>query len=47
MVYQFCDKKSASDSGVVNNEIKQYLQLAENLHKQLLETLKKEQFIQI
>ena len=47
MVYKFCDKKSASGSGVANNEIRQYLQLAENLHKQLLETLQKEQFIQI
>ena len=46
MVYKFFDKKSAG-SGVVNEEIKQNLQLAEELHytNQLLKTLKKEQFI--
>ena len=33
MVYKFLDKKSASGSGVVNNEIKHNLQLAEKLHK--------------
>ena len=33
MVYKFSDKKSASGSGVDNNEIKQNLQLVEELHK--------------
>ena len=33
MVYQFFDKNSASGSGVPNNEIKQNLHLAEELHK--------------
>ena len=37
--------KSAG-SGVANNEVKQNLQLAKNYTNQLLETLKKEQFIQ-
>ena len=36
MVYKFFDKKSASGSGVANNEIKQNLQLAEELHKPIL-----------
>ena len=40
MVYKFFDKNSAGSS-VANNEIKQNLQLAEELHNQLLETLKK------
>ena len=31
MVYKFFDKKSASGNGVDNNEIKQNLQLAEEL----------------
>ena len=35
MVYKFFDKKSAG-SGVANNEIKQNLQLAEELHKPIL-----------
>ena len=47
MVYKVFDKKSIV-SGIVNNEIKQILQLAEELpKKQLLETLKKEPFIPI
>ena len=33
MVYKVFDKKSASGSGVANNENKQNLQLAEELHK--------------
>ena len=39
MVYKFFDKKSTG-SGITNGEIKQNLQLAEELHK-LLENLKK------
>ena len=35
MVYQFFDKKSKG-SGVANNEIKQNLQLAEELHKPII-----------
>ena len=35
MVYKFFDKKSAG-SGVANNEIKQNLQLAEELHKPII-----------
>ena len=35
MVYQFFDKKSKG-SGVANNEIKQNLQLAEELHKSII-----------
>ena len=44
MVYKCFDKKSKG-SGVANNEIKQNLQLAEELHKPIIKTLKKEQFI--
>ena len=40
MVYKFCDKKSAG-SGVTNNEIKQNLQLAEELHKPIIRNFKK------
>ena len=38
MVYKFFDKKSASFAGsrVANNEIKQNLQLAEELHKPIV-----------
>ena len=43
MVYKFFDKKSASlpdksvsGDGVANNEIKQYLQLAKELHKPII-----------
>ena len=43
MVYEFCDEKS-KDSGI-NNEIKQNVQLAEKLHKQLLKKFKKEESI--
>ena len=35
MVYKFFDKKSTG-SGVTNNEIKQNLQLAEELHKPII-----------
>ena len=35
MVYKFFDKKSTG-SGVANNEIKQNLQLAEELHKSII-----------
>ena len=45
MVYKFFDKNSAG-SGVGNNEIKQNLQLAEELHKPIIRNFKKEQFIQ-
>ena len=49
MVYKFFDKKSASSSGVTmltnesaaNNEIKQNLQLAEELHKTIIRNFKK------
>ena len=40
MVYKFFDKKSAC-SGVANNEIKQDLQLAEELHKPIIRNFKK------
>ena len=40
MVYKFFDKKSKG-SGVVNNEIKQNLQLAKELHKQIIRNFKK------
>ena len=52
MVYKFFDKKSASltdksisGSGVANNEIKQNLQLAKELHKPIIRNVKKEHFI--
>ena len=41
MVCKFLDKKSASDSGVANNEIKQHLQLPEELHKPIFRNFKK------
>ena len=44
MVYKFFDKKSKG-SGVVNNEIKQNLQLAKELQKPNIRNFKKEQFI--
>ena len=40
MVYKFFDKKSAG-SGIANNEIKQNLQLAEELHKPIIRKFKK------
>ena len=40
MVYKFFNKKSAG-SGVANNEIKQNLQLAEELHKPIIRNFKK------
>ena len=46
MVYKLFDKKAVSVSLVVNNEIKQNLQLTEELHKPIIRNLKKEQFIQ-
>ena len=46
MVYKLFDKKAASVSVVVNNEIKQNLQLTEELHKPVIRNPKKEQFIQ-
>ena len=41
VIYKFFDKKSTSDSGVTNNEIKQNLQLAEELHKPIIRNFKK------
>ena len=46
MVDKLFDKKSASSSGIANNEIKQNLQLADELHKPIIRNFKKEQFIQ-
>ena len=45
VVSKFFDKRSAG-SGVANNDIKQNLQLAEELHKPIIRSFKKEQFIQ-
>ena len=52
IVNKFFDKKSAllpdksvSSSGVVNNEIKQNLQLAEELYKAIIRKLKKKKVI--
>ena len=41
MVYKFFDKKSASGSGIANNEIKQNLKLPEKLHKPIIRNFKK------
>ena len=41
MVYKFFDKKSASGSGIANNEIKQNPQLAGELHKPIIRNFKK------
>ena len=41
MVYKFFYKKSASGSGIANNENKQNLQLAEELHKLIIRNFKK------
>ena len=48
MVYRFFDKRSASlsdksvsGSGIANNEIKQNLQLAKELHKPIIRNFKK------
>ena len=38
MVYKFFDKKSTG-SGIANNEIKQNLQLAKELHKTIIRNL--------
>ena len=40
MVYKFFDKKS-SGSGINNNEIKQNIQLADELHKPIIRKFKK------
>ena len=44
MAHKCFDKKSTG-SGIANNEIKQNLQLAEELHKPIITKLKKEKFI--
>ena len=44
MVYKFFDKKSTG-GGIANNDIKQNLQLAKELHKPIIRKLKKEKFI--
>ena len=44
MVYKFFDKKSTG-SGIANNEIKQNLQLAKELHKPIIRKFKKEKLI--
>ena len=41
MVYKFFNKKSASGSGVANNEIRKILRLAEQLHKPIIRNFKK------
>ena len=41
MVYKYFDEKSSEGSGVANNEIKENLQLAEELHKTIIRKLKK------
>ena len=41
MFYKFFDKKSASGSDVANNEIKQNLQFAEEIHKPVITNFKK------
>ena len=45
MTYKFLDKKSAG-SDVANNEIKQNLELAEELHRPIVRNFKNRQFIQ-
>ena len=44
MVYK-CFDKNSKGSGVVNNEIKQNLELPKELHKPIVRNFKKEQFI--
>ena len=44
-IFKFCDKMFDWSSGIVNNEIKQNLQLAEELHKPIIRNFKKGQFI--
>ena len=44
IVYKFFDKRPTG-SGVANNEIKQNLQLAKELHKPIIRNVKKEHFI--
>ena len=41
MVYKFFDKKSTSGSGIANNEIKQNLKLAKELHKPIIRNFNK------
>ena len=41
MIYKFFDKKSTSGSGVANNEIKQNLQLAKELHQPIIRNFKR------
>ena len=45
MVYKLFGKKSASGSGVANNEIKQNLQLAEESHKPIIKNFKKKNIL--
>ena len=45
MVYKFFDKKPGGND-VANNEIKQNLRLAEELHKPIIRNFKNEKFIQ-
>ena len=46
MVYQFFDKKSKG-SGVANNEIKQNLQLAKELHKPIIRNIEKQSILDL
>ena len=41
MIYKFFDKKSTSGSGVANNEVKQNLQLAKELHQPIIRNFKR------
>ena len=41
--YRLFDKKSKGSGA--NNDVKEHFQLAEELHKQIIRNLKKEQFI--
>ena len=44
MAYNFFDKKSKG-SGIANNDIKQNLQLAEELHKPIIKKFKTRKFV--
>ena len=46
MVYKFFDKKSKG-SGVANNEIKQNLQLAKELHKPIIRNIEKQSILDL
>ena len=46
MVYKFFDKTSAG-SGVANNEIKQNLQLAKELHKPIIRNIEKQSILDL